>query len=192
MPWETIHKAAGRDTTANLPNYAEFRSTFTWDAAEKWLDGLPGGGLNIAYEAVDRHVAHGRGGQLAIRWLGAETRDASYAELAALTNRFANVLKSLGVGKGDRVFCLAGRIPALYIAALGAFKNGSVFSPLFSAFGPEPVRARMTLGSARVLITTEALYRKKVEPWRAELPTFEVRVAGRNSGRRVAGQHHLL
>ncbi|MEX0758053.1 MAG: acetate--CoA ligase, partial [Tistlia sp.] len=64
-------------------------------------------------------------------------------------------------------------IPALYIAALGTLKNGSVFSPLFSAFGPEPLRSRMELGDARVLVTTEALYRKKVMAWRDELPGLQ-------------------
>ena len=61
---------------------------------------------------------------------------------------------SLGVGKGDRVFALAGRIPELYIAALGTFKNRSLFCPLFSAFGPEPIRARLSIGQAKVLVTT--------------------------------------
>ena len=75
--------------------------------------------------------------------------------------------------RGGRVFSLLGRVPELYIAALGTLKNGSVFSPLFSAFGPEPVKARMTIGEAQVLITSEALYRRKVEPWRKELPSLE-------------------
>jgi acetyl-CoA synthetase len=175
MAWEAIHKSSGLTGLApNLPDYGAVRRGFSWADAEKAMDGLPGGGLNIAYEAVDRHILHGRSEQLAIRWLGgSHQRDATYLELAALTNKFANVLRSLGVGKGDRIFCLSGRVPALYIAALGTFKNGSVFSPLFSAFGPEPVRARMTLGSARVLVTTEALYRKKVEAWRKDLPSLE-------------------
>ena len=90
-----------------------------------------------------------------------DVRDYTYGQLAALTSRFANVLKSLGVGKGDRVFVLAGRIPELYIAALGTLKNRSVFCPLFSAFGPEPIRARLAIGGAKVLVTTESLYRTK-------------------------------
>ena len=65
---------------------------------------------------------------------------------SAASNRFANVLAQRGIAKGDRVFSLLGRCPELYIAALGTLKNGSVFSPLFSAFGPEPIKARMTIG----------------------------------------------
>jgi len=176
MAWDTIHKPE-RDlgVPANLQSYAETCASFSWDMARRELDGLPGGGLNIAYEAVDRHVAHGNDNRLALRWLGKDgaSRNLTYGDLARLTNRFANVLKHLGIGKGDRVFGLMGRIPALCIAALGTFKTGAVFSPLFSAFGPEPVRSRMTLGDARVLVTTAALYRRKVMSWRHELPRLE-------------------
>jgi acetyl-CoA synthetase len=135
------------------------------------MDGLASGGLNIAYEATDRHVAKGRGDHRAIVWIGKNdaVRTYSYADLAVASNRFANVLRSLGVGRGDRVFALAGRIPELYVAALGTWKTGGVFCPLFSAFGPDPIRQRMSIGTASVLVTTEALYRKKVMPWRSQM-----------------------
>lgn len=172
MAWPTLRKEPSSLGAPNLVDYDAACAAFSWDKARGELDGLPGGGLNIAHEAVDRHVAHGRGDRLAIRWLGKNgtVRDFSYRELMQLSNRFANVLRGLGVAKGERVFLLAGRIPALYIAALGTWKAGCVLSPLFSAFGPEPVRMRMALGDARVLVTTEALYRKKVLPWRDQLP----------------------
>ena len=175
MPWDTIIKSR-RDWTVvpNLHDYGQVRTAFSWDKARRELDGLPGGGgLNIAHEAVDRHAAHSRRrDHLAIRWLGknGERLDFTYARLRELTNRFANVLQGLGVVEGDRVFVLAGRIPELYIAALGTLKNRSVCCPLFSAFGPEPIRARMTIGQAKVLVTTESLYHRKVEGIRASLP----------------------
>ena len=87
-----------------------------------------------------------------------------------LSDRFAALLTRLGVGKGDVVFALTGRIPELYVAALGTLKNGSIFSPLFSAFGPEPIKTRMEMGAAKVLVTTAALYRRKVDAWRSQLP----------------------
>jgi acetyl-CoA synthetase len=159
----------------NLHDYGRVRTTFSWDKARRELDGLPGGGLNIAHEAVDRHAGHSRRDHLAIRWLGknGEIRDYTYTSLRYITNQFANVLQRLGVAKGDRVFVLTGRIPELYIAALGTLKNRSVFCPLFSAFGPEPIRARMAIGQAKVLVTTELLYRRKVEALRASLPDLE-------------------
>ena len=58
------------------------------------------------------------------------------------------MLRSLGVGKGDRVFTIMGRIPELYVAMLGALRNGCVVSPLFSAFGPEPIATRVNIGEA--------------------------------------------
>jgi acetyl-CoA synthetase len=161
------------------PNLADYESacrTFRWEDARAALDGLPGGGgLNIAHEAVDRHAAGARREHVALRWIArsGETRDITYGQLADLSNRFANVLGTLGVRAGDRVFALAGRIPELYVAALGTLKHRAVFCPLFSAFGPEPIRARLAIGGARVLVTTGSLYRRKVAALRAALPDLE-------------------
>jgi acetyl-CoA synthetase len=160
----------------NLRDYDAARRTFSWTAARAQLDGLPGGrGLNIAHEAVDRHAAGPRRDHVALRWLGkrGEVHDYTYADLCARSNRFANVLRGLGVARGDRVYVLAGRIPELYVAALGTLKHRAVFCPLFSAFGPEPIRTRLAIGQARVLVTTESLYRRKVEGLRASLPGLE-------------------
>lgn len=174
MPWPPILKST-RDTqvSPNLPDYDRASATFSWDQARRELAGLPGGlGLNIAYEAVDRHAAGANRDKVALRWLSKSgaSNDFTYGRLSALTNRFANVLQGLGVAAGERVFVLAGRIPELYIAALGTLKSRCVFCPLFSAFGPEPIRARMMIGTPQVLITTEALYQKKVAPLRDLLP----------------------
>ena len=190
MTWPTIVKpAADRAVAPNLDDYARVRAAFSWARARAELDGLPGGhGLNIAHEAVDRHAAGRYRDHLALRWLGksGEVEDFTYARLRELTNRFANVLRGLGVGPGERVSALAGRIPELYVAALGTLKNRSVFCPLFSAFGPEPIRARLAIGGARVLVTTEALYRKKVAGLREALPDLtEVLLVG--DGRRPTG-----
>ena len=175
MEWQQIRKRPEDYVGANLLDYAECARTFSWSQAQALLDGLPGGGLNIAHEAIDRHVLAGRGQKLALHWIGRDDqiRDYSYSALGAAANRFANILVQHGVAKGDRVFSLLGRVPELYIAAFGTLKNGSVFSPLFSAFGPEPIKARMTIGSAKVLITSEAFYRRKIEPWRKGLASLE-------------------
>jgi acetyl-CoA synthetase len=175
MEWERIRKYPEDCVGANLLDYEEYARTFSWAQARALLYGLAGGGLNIAHEAVDRHVLAGRGAKLALRWIGrdARIRDFSYTALRAQTNRFANILVQHGLAKGDRVFSLLGRSPELYIAALGTLKNGCVFSPLFSAFGPDPIKARMTIGSAKALVTSETLYRRKIEPWRKELAGLE-------------------
>ena len=175
MEWQCIRKRPEDYVGANLQEYEEYAKRFAWSQARALLDGLPGGGLNIAHEAIDRHVLAGRGKKLALRWVGrdAQVRDYSYSALGAVVNRFANILAQRGVAKGDRVFSLLGRVPELYIAALGTLKNGSVFSPLFSAFGPEPIKARMTIGNVKALVTSEAFYRRKIEPWRKELVSLE-------------------
>ncbi|WP_210210539.1 AMP-binding protein [Methylocystis hirsuta] len=102
-----------------------------------------------------------------------ERRDYSYRELVLATNRLANALQSMGVKSGDNVFVLLGRAPELYVAVLGALKMKCVVTPLFSAFGPEPIATRMEIGDARVLVTTETLYPRKVEALRGRLPRLE-------------------
>jgi acetyl-CoA synthetase len=157
----------------NLADYAATRAAFSWDAVRAELAGLPGGGLNIAHETVERHAQGACRDKIAFRFLGVKTtRDIRYGELSRLTNRFANVLKSLGVGKGERLFLLSGRIPELYVTVLGSFKNGTAVSPLFSAFGPEPIATRINLGEGAVLVTTELLYERKVAKIRSQLPTL--------------------
>ena len=147
-----------------------------WEAARARLAGLPGGGLNIAHEALDRHIEAGHGDETAIIWLGREggRQVLSYADLAGEAARFANLLKTHGIAAGETLFLLTGRVPALYAATLGALKAGVVVSPLFAAFGPEPIRSRMEIGKAAVLVTTAALYRRKVAPWRDELPSLKL------------------
>ena len=177
-----------RKTAADLrmpPNLADYAATcaaFSWDAVRAELAGLPGGGLNIAHETVERHAQGACRDKIAFRFLGANTsRDIRYGELSRLTSRFANVLKTLGVGKDERLFLLSGRIPELYIAVLGSFKNGTAVSPLFSAFGPEPIATRIKLGEGAVLVTTELLYERKVAKIRGELPTLRhVLLVGEN------------
>jgi len=97
----------------------------------------------------------------------------SYRWLRAETNRFANLLRTLGVRRGERVFALTGRVLEHYVAALGTLKNISVFCPLFSAFGPEPLAQRLGRGEAKILVTTERLYRRTVAGLRSRLPTLE-------------------
>jgi len=176
VPETIVKRVAELVPPPNLADYEAFRRGFSWAAARRQLDGLPGDrGLNIAHEAVDRHAAGPQRNKVAIRWLGLDgtRRELTFADLARESNRFANVLRGLGVAPGDRVYALTGRIPELYFAALGAWKAKAVLCTLFAAFGPEPIRARMAIGEARVLVTTEALYRKKIAAIRAALPKLE-------------------
>ncbi|MBL0884828.1 acetate--CoA ligase [Myceligenerans sp. I2] len=160
----------------NLAVDALEHDAFSWDVARAWLDGLPGGrGLNIAHEAVDRHADGASGTRTAIRWLGkhGERENLTYEDLRRRTNRMAHVLEDLGIRRGDAVFTLTGRVPELYATAFGTLKAGAVLSPLFSAFGPEPVRQRLEIGRGRVLVTGRAAYERKIAGIRDRLPHLE-------------------
>ncbi|WP_425418049.1 acetate--CoA ligase [Oricola indica] len=175
MSDDLIPKSDGDASCANMTDYALERAAFSWERATGLLDGLPDSKLNIAYEAVDRHVYNGSGDKTAFRLIAKDesATDISYRELMRRTNRFANVLRSLGVEKGDRVYSLLGRVPQLYVSVLGTMKAGCVFSPLFSAFGPEPVKSRLKIGGGNVLVTTRLLYKRKVAPIRDQLPELK-------------------
>ncbi|NJN84789.1 MAG: acetate--CoA ligase [Caldilineaceae bacterium] len=177
MEWTPIRKSPESwPVQPNLLDYEQARRAFSWEEIGDTFEGLPGGnGLNIAHEAVDRHANGPRRDHLALRWLGkaGEVRDFTYGDLKAETNRFANVLAQLGIGVGDRVFILSARLPELYIGALGALKNGSVVCPLFSAFGPEPIHQRMSIGDGKLLLTTRRLYKRKIADMRSDLPMLQ-------------------
>jgi acetyl-CoA synthetase len=156
----------------NLADYAEYQRSFTWERAWRDLGLTPGGRLNIAEIAVDRHAAGAGAGRVALRILDQDLNATvlTYAQLAAQANRFANVLASLQVDPQAVVATFLGRLPELYVTALGTLKSGRTYCPLFSAFGPEPVKARLKLGDVRVLVTTDLLYRRKIAPIRDDLP----------------------
>jgi acetyl-CoA synthetase len=188
VDWPTISKtkrAGGRP--ANLADYDAECCSFSWAKARSELAGLPDGrGLNIAYECVGRHVVEGAGDRTAIRWIAKDgtVTDRSYLDLERMSNRFANALERLGLKRGDRLFALLGRVPELYVTALGTWKSGVVFCPLFSAFGPEPVKARMTIAEPSALVTTHRLFERKIAPIMSQLPflTHIILVDGGEAG----------
>ncbi|HEY9657322.1 MAG TPA: acetate--CoA ligase [Allocoleopsis sp.] len=177
MSWEPIQKTQEYgQIKPNLLDYEETRKTFSWSLLEEELRGSSQIlGLNIADIAIDRHAEGSRAKKTALRFIDKDwnIENFTYQELKEQTNRFGNVISEIGVSKGDRVFGLTGRIPGLYIGALGSLKNGSVFCPLFSAFGPEPIFQRMERGDAKVLVTTELLYCQKVAQIRDRLPKLQ-------------------
>ena len=172
MDVATIPPSPRADVRWNVPDYEDVRTTFRWDAATAALAGPRG--FNIAELAVARHARGALASKVALRWRGKhdDTRDVTYAMLAAETRRFGNALRTLGVQAGDVVFALCPRIPELYAAALGTLAIEAVFSPLFSAFGPDPIVTRVHAGGGVVLVTTATLYARKVAALRDRLPTL--------------------
>jgi len=158
----------------NIGNYDESRESITWDGVKNELDGLPGGGINMAYECLDRHLKTNRRDKIAMLWEGkdGEEETYTYAEMVAQSNKAANGLRSLGVEKGDRVFMYLERIPECYFTAFGTLKLGAVIGPLFSAFGPDAVKDRLEDSGAKVLVTSPDLW-AKVADIRTDLPALE-------------------
>ena len=171
MDWPPISKSpANLPVQPNLVDYDKARAGFSWEAIRKELGGLPNGGLN-AHEAVDRHAA------VAItshRWLGADgaTRDFTYRDLAEAAAGSQMCCRSSAQKRGSGVRA-RGPDSRICISALGTLKNTSVFCPLFSAFGPEPIFQRLHRGDAKVLVTTAQLYKKKVAGLRERLPQLQ-------------------
>ncbi|KRE52875.1 acetyl-CoA synthetase [Phycicoccus sp. Soil748] len=156
-------------------DYEERCRTFSWEQARGLLAGLPGGGLNMAHEAVDRHATGPLRDVVALRFLdrGQLVTELTYAELRRASDAVAVGLQALGVDPGDRVCTLLQRSPELYLTVLGTLKAGAVYCPLFPAFGPEPVFERLSLGKVRVLVTDRISYERKVAQFRDRLPHLE-------------------
>ncbi len=157
-----------RDPNANLKNYQEVYKNFRWEDVEKDFSWYASGKVNMAYEAIDKHAQSWRKNKVALYYID-DFREKKYTfqELMFLSNKFANVLKSLGVQKGDRVFVFMPRSPELYVAFLGIAKIGAVAGPLFEAFMEEAVRDRLKDSEAVAVITTPIM-KKRIK--REDLP----------------------
>ena len=138
----------------------DFDTVLEWDLPfARWFGG---GKLNIAYNCLDRHVEAGRGDKVAFHWEGepGDTRTITYADLLEEVQRFAGVLKGLGVAKGDRVAVYMPMIPELPVAMLACARIGAVHSVIFGGFSPDSIIDRVNDGEAKVIVTADGGYRK--------------------------------
>lgn len=158
----------GRVQSSNMSDYAEAVANFEWEDVERNFSWYETGKVNMVYEAVDRHVDEGRGAATSLLYSDT-VREESYTftDLQERSNRFGNVLRKYGIGKGDRVFIFMPRQPELYFSLLGILKIGAIAGPLFEAFMETAVKDRLEDSGAVALVTTpELLHRVK----REELP----------------------
>jgi acetyl-CoA synthetase len=138
----------------------EWHTICEWELPfAKWF---VGGKLNVSANCLDRHVAAGRGDKVAIHWEGepGDTRTITYAELLAETQKFANVLKDLGVVAGDRVNIYLPMVPEAAVAMLACARIGAVHSVVFGGFAAHSLRDRINDAEAKVLITADGGYRR--------------------------------
>ena len=124
-----------------------------------WFDG---GMLNVSYNCLDRHVLAGKGDKVAFHWEGepGDTRTITYQDLLDEVSQFANVLKGLGVEKGDRVNIYLPMIPEAAVAMLACARIGAAHSVVFGGFSSQSLSDRINDAEAKVLITADGGYRR--------------------------------
>lgn len=144
----------------NLEWFEKWNTVLEWTPPHaKWF---LGGKLNVSVNCVDRHVETARRNKAALIWEGepGDRRTLTYWDLYVEVQKFGNVLKSLGVKRGDRVAIYMPLIPEVAIAMLACTRIGAIHSVVFGGFSPESLRDRINDAQAKVLITADAGYRR--------------------------------
>lgn len=144
------------DPNGQLGDYEAAYKGFDWKGVEEWFSWYHTGKVNIAYEAIDRHALDPqRANRYCIIYEDEKRRERiTYHQMCDLSNKCANVLRRLGVEKGDRVFIFLPRCPEYFIAMAGSAKIGAIFVPVFEALMEMAVRERLRDSGAKVLVTT--------------------------------------
>ena len=174
----------------------EWHTICEWELPySKWF---VGGQLNVAHNCLDRHVLAGKADKVAIHWEGepGDSRTVTYGELLDEVQRFANVLKSLGVERGDRVNIYLPMIPEAAVAMLACARIGAAHSVVFGGFSAQSLTDRINDASAKVLITADGGYRRGevfalkgfADEALQATPTIEHVVVVRRGGNEVAMQ----
>jgi acetyl-CoA synthetase len=158
QPFEAFWEREGRE---RLTWFEPFSELYEWEPPyAKWF---LGGKLNVCFNCVDRHVEAGRGERVAYHWEGEpadERRAITYAELQRDVVRFANALKSIGVGKGTPVAIYMGMVPELPVAMLACTRLGAPHTVVFGGFSADSLSGRMVDMGCEVLITQDEAYRR--------------------------------
>jgi acetyl-CoA synthetase len=185
----TITKISSEIDSSNLKE-SMLNQPILWDEILKNRISKNRGYLNITQEALDIHLGTEVENKIAIRFVGkawpsnpSDLKNITYKELSNQTSVLSNALLHLGLKKGDVLFSLSPRLPESYIMALGSLKSGLVYSPLFPAFGPEPIMSRMNKGKAKALFTLSSLYHKKIAPIRYSLSSLSYIIILDDDGR---------
>jgi acetyl-CoA synthetase len=197
-----IYEKAARDPEAFWANFArELEWSTPWSRVLDWqpphAKWFVGGKLNASVNCVDRHLRSARRNKAAIIWEGepGDRRTLTYFDLHREVCQFANVLKSLGIRRGDRVAIYLPLIPELAIAMLACARIGAVHSVVFGGFSAESLRDRIHDAQARLLITADGGFRRgSVVPLKrvadealAETPSIEHAVVIRRGGEWASG-----
>jgi acetyl-CoA synthetase len=168
--YEAIYSAAEADPEGFWASRAESLDWFRkWDTVLEWNEPhakwFVGGKINAAYNCLDRHIGTWRKNKAAIIWEGetGEIRTITYLQLHGEVSRFANVLKSLGVEKGDRVALYMPLIPALAVAMLACARIGAPHTVIFGGFSAEAIRDRVNDCQCKLVVTADGGFRRGSE-----------------------------
>jgi acetyl-CoA synthetase len=184
-----IYERADADPEAWWASWAEKLDWIEpWQEVLDWSDPpfakwFVGGKLNASANCLDRHVERGQGDRVAFYWEGEDDtrKEVTYADLLEQTQRFANALRGLGVGKGDVVGIYLPMVPETAIAMLACARIGAIHNVVFGGFSAESVKERMDFSDAKLLVTADATLRRgeplpmkpKVDEVLGELPKME-------------------
>jgi acetyl-CoA synthetase len=140
--------------------FKPWKKVLEWNTP--WAKWYIGGKLNASYNCIDRHLTNGRGNKAAIIWEGepGDERVLTYRDMWREVNKFANVLKKLGVKRGDRIAIYLGMVPEIVIAMHACNRIGAIHSVVFGGFSAEALRDRINDAEAKVLITGDGGYRR--------------------------------
>src|SRR6266849_10607655 len=157
-----------------------------------WPEWCVGGVMNIVDSCLDKYAGTATDSKSAIIWEDEQRRagSLSYAELRCEVNRMANVLRGLGLGKGDAIGVFMPMTPEIVVAMLAIIKIGGVFLPLFSGFGPQAIASRLSDAGAKALFTADGCLRRgKTSPMKpvadeaaAQIPTLKHLIVLKRAG----------
>ncbi|MBA4492833.1 acetate--CoA ligase [Paenactinomyces guangxiensis] len=155
---KNTERLAVETTGNNMGSYEETYQSFDWSQVEKAFTWSQTGKVNAAYEAIDRHAESGKQDRIALMYSDPNRNETyTFKEMKEKSNQFGNVLRRIGIKKGDRVFIFMPRTPELYFSFLGTIKIGAIVGPLFEAFMEVAVKDRLENSEAVALVTTPAL-----------------------------------
>jgi len=173
----------------NLSDLDTESKSFGWEKAAQEIEFFEDGKMNAAWNVIDVHARGDRKDKIALYFESSdgETEEFTFGDLSELSNRFANMLKKLGVERQDRVFYFLSRSPELYIAFLGTLKAGAIAGTLFPAFGEDALRDRLQDSGAKVLVT-EAALKERVYKIREKLPELKHIIVVKNGADSLKGE----
>ena len=199
--YEKLYARADADPESFWAEQADALHWFKrWEKVLEWNEPFAkwfvGGKLNVSYNCLDRHLSTWRKNKAAIIWEGepGEIKTITYLQLHQEVSRFANVLKTLGVQKGDRVALYMPLIPALSVAMLACARIGATHTVIFGGFSADAIRDRVNDGQCKLIVTADGGYRRgseirlkdTVDEAAVNCPTVENIVVFQRTGSKVA------